>query len=124
MVASTDRLREVDGREWPDFQDGSDCPYPYVFTDDDGLRWDVVRHRGEWKKTKSQTPLRAGTIDEAPAMAMNQKAAVVANAAAAVRVSLDAEQGRKGDLQTLSRLVNVPAPALAKLYDEIVDHAK
>ncbi len=62
---------------------------------------------------------RPGTIDEAPGMAMNQKASIVAEAAAKVRIRLENDLGRKGDLQTLARLVDLPMPALAQLYDEI-----
>ena len=63
---------------------------------------------------------RPGTVDEAPTMAMNQKASAVANAAAAARVKLESDYGRRGDLQTLARIVNLPTPTLAALYDAIV----
>lgn len=66
-----------------------------------------------------RTP-RPGSVDEAPERAMNQKASVVADAAIKVRTRLESELGRKGDLQTLARLVNVPMPALAHLYDLVV----
>ena len=57
------------------------------------------------------TDARQGTIDEAPALAMNQKASIVADAALYARMKLENDFGRKGDLQTLARLVNIPAPA-------------
>lgn len=62
---------------------------------------------------------RHGTVDEPPSLAMNQKASIVADAALFARMKLEQEHGRKGDLQTLARLVNVPMPTLATLYDKI-----
>lgn len=62
---------------------------------------------------------RPGTVDESPRLAMNQKAAIVASAAATVRTRLAAEYGGRGDLQTLARLTDVYPPALAMLYDAI-----
>jgi hypothetical protein len=64
--------------------------------------------------------MRAGTVDEAPTQAMNDKTSIVAEAALRVRTRLEQEYGRKGDLQTLARLINIYPPALAWLYDEIV----
>lgn len=68
--------------------------------------------------------IRPGTVDEAPALAMSDKASIVANAASETRRMLAADFGRKGDLQTLARLVNVPATALAYLYDQIAKTVK
>lgn len=50
---------------------------------------------------------RAGTIDEAPVLAINQKASIVADAALYARMKLEQDHGRRGDLATLARLVNV-----------------
>lgn len=50
---------------------------------------------------------------------MNQKASIVADAASHARTRLGAEHGRRGDMQTLARLVNVPMAALAQMHDEI-----
>lgn len=66
---------------------------------------------------------RPGTVDEAAPLAMNQKAAIIVAAAEAVRARLQAEYGRRGDLQVLLALHQIYQPALAWLYDEIAARA-
>lgn len=78
----------------------------------------ICRLAGAWREA------RPGTVDMAPRLATNQKASIVADAAVRARTKLEADYGRKGDLQTLARLVNVPATALAVLYDEIAKTAR
>jgi len=50
----------------------------------------------------------------------SDKASLVANAANKARVRLGARSGRKGDMTTLARLVNINMEALADIYDEIL----
>lgn len=68
--------------------------------------------------------MRPGTVDEAPALTTSRKADIIANAANKARVRLDAAYGGKGDLQTLSRLVNVSMEGLVFLYDAIMEQSK
>lgn len=78
----------------------------------------------EYAANSTRRSLRAGTVDEAPALAMNQKASIVADAAIFARMKLEQASGRRGDLTTLARLVNVEMPALAAFYDAIIGGGK
>jgi hypothetical protein len=92
--------------------------YQHV-TFDDG-RDGFVRIPGVDPSLPTDWGKRSGTIDEAPARAMNQKATIIAEAFAGEKVKLGAEMGRKGDLQTLQRVVDLPMPSLARIYDAII----
>jgi hypothetical protein len=62
---------------------------------------------------------RPGTVDEAPPLATSQKASIVAEAVTYAKMKLEQEFALKGDLHTLSRLVNVQPRTLAQIYDKI-----